>query len=62
MKPWSFASRAGLPPAATAFSTIVSTSARLSQLSATSTSMLVRVSTICLLVKVRKNGSASSME
>jgi hypothetical protein len=56
MKPWSCGSTAWLPPAATAFFTISSTSARLWHDSATSVSVWVRASQRRFFVKVWKKG------
>src|SRR5437879_7193768 len=61
MKPWSCASMACFPPAATAFFTISSTSARLSHESAKSPSVCLVVSQSSCLVNVLKKGSPRSM-
>ena len=61
MKPWSTRALGVLPPAATAFATSASTSARLSQDSAISTSVLLRASATGSFVNPWKKGSTSSI-
>src|ERR1043165_961986 len=62
MKPWSIGSLACVPPASMARRTISSTSARLPHDSANMPSVTRLVSAGSCFVKVRKNGSVSSMK